>query len=325
MANDVTPDPQAPSSAKRGRSKARSGDPVRVMGVSLSHPDRVLWPRSADLDAPITKADLAGYFEAVGAWMLDHIRGRPCSVIRAPEGLNGQTLFQRHGIIGASNLLEQVVLVGEARPFLQVGRVEALAALAQMGVIELHPWNCRAGDPETPGRLVFDLDPGPGLDLDDVVDAAHDVKGRLEALGLIAFCKSTGGKGLHVVSPLAKTHGLTWDQAKSFARNLARQMAADHPARYVATMSKARREGRIFVDYLRNARMATAVAPLSPRAREGAGVSMPLTWDQVRKGLDPMRFTLRTVPDLLKTTEAWADYGKAARPLPGATGVVGKV
>jgi bifunctional non-homologous end joining protein LigD len=322
------PSPQNGKTAQKRKTgaPATSSALVRASNIKLTNPDKILWPET-DMTRAITKQDLADYMAAVAGSMMPHIKGRPCSILRTPDGIGGMTFFQRHADKGASNLITQVKFGDDKKRYIQFDRPEALIAAAQSGATELHPWNCQPFDLETPGRLVFDLDPAPDLEFDAVIAAAKEMKQLLEALGLTTFCKTTGGKGLHVVTPLAKPRGgggLRWPEAKAFAREVCAQMAAHSPDLYLIRMSKKEREGRIFLDYLRNDQTATAVAPYSPRARPGATVSMPLKWTQVRKGLDPKAFTILTVPSLIAKPDPWTDYAKSGGSFAAAAKKLGR-
>ncbi len=318
-AAEVTEAPQSPTDLSGSTPPAKATTTVKpptrggkgkvvVAGVTISSPDKVLWP-AHDGHPPITKADLARYYEAAADRILPHVGDRPTSIIRAPDGITGETFFQRHAMAGSNPRLK-LIDVKARTPYVAAVDVGGLVAIAQSGGLELHPWGCAPNQPEVPDQITFDLDPDAGLDFADVIAAARVVKAKLDALGLPAFVKTTGGKGLHIVVPI-KTDTrsrVTWDQNKAFAKAVAEAIRADAPDRFTTTLAKKARGGKIFIDYLRNGRMATAVAPWSPRARAGAGIAFPLSWGQVKAGLDPTGFSLWTYPALLKKPNPWESF-----------------
>ena len=298
--------------------KIKGGKEPEITGIRISHPDKELWPATKTVKA-VTKLDLAHFYETIASRILPHIEGRPLSMVRAPDGIEGQHFFQRHALPGATHFRE-IKAEGERKPFVSVDTEEALVALAQAGVLELHPWGSKPGEPETPARLVFDLDPAPDLRFDAVIAAAKELRERVSACGLEPYLKTTGGKGLHVTAAIkgSPRHKPTWPEAKNFTQLLCKLMERDSPKKYTTTLAKKARGGKIFLDYLRNDHFATAVAPWSPRAREGAPVAMPLEWSKLRGGLDPSRFNVGNAASWLKGSDPWKDLDRSAHPLDAA-------
>lgn len=282
-----------------------------VAGVRLSNPDKVLYPEQG-----ITKSDLAAYYEKVAERVLPHVAYRPVTMVRCPTGRQKKCFYQRHAGSGVLDQLREVTVPGFEEPYLYLTDLPGLIAMVQMGVLEMHPWGVRVENPDRADRVIFDLDPGEGTGFGEVVRAAKEVRERLAALGLESFVKTTGGKGLHVVVPVEATE--PWPAVKGFARRVSAEMAADSPQRYLTRISKAEREGRIFIDYLRNDPTSTAVAPYSTRSRAGAPVAMPLRWDQLTKSLDPCDYTIRTVPAKIARQKAdpWAEMLEVKQLLP---------
>jgi bifunctional non-homologous end joining protein LigD len=286
--------------------------------MTLTHPDRVLWP-----DVGLTKQGLAEFYTEIADWVLPEIVDRPLSLVRCPDGTGGKCFFQKHAWAGLDEKLVRRVMVGDDEA-LAIRDLPGLLALVQASVLEIHPWGSKLRSPERPDRLTFDLDPGEGVGFDTVAAGALEVRERLSALGLESLVKTTGGKGLHVVVPLKPKAG--WDEAKAFCGALAASMAADAPERYVATLAKRVRAGRIFVDYLRNGRGATAVAAYSTRARPGAPVATPLSWDELPSLRAGNAYRVATLPARLDHLPAdpWAAMDDMARPLPTRVGRRGK-
>lgn len=281
------------SSKSKSSSNATCNKPP-LAGVRLSNPGRVLYP-----DLGVTKRDLAEYFEAVAEVMLPHIVDRPLTLVRCPQGRQRKCFYQKHANESMPEPVTSITVPEKSGTvqYVAVNDVAGLITLAQLGVLEIHPWGSRADKLDRPDRLIFDLDPGDGVPWSDLIESAIDLRARLEDLGLQVFIRTTGGKGLHLVAPL--TRRSDWEDVKGFARAIANKLTQRFPKRYIATSSKAKRKGLIYVDYLRNDSGATAIASYSTRARPGATVATPLHWDELSPSLQPQDFNTRTVPEQL--------------------------
>jgi bifunctional non-homologous end joining protein LigD len=297
----------APVRPAQKPAQKKKGDMVGK--VKLTHPDRVYWE-----EGNITKRDLAEYYKEVWPWMKPHLVGRPIALLRCPEGADtGQCFFQKHATAGiGTEFLHLVPEKGDK--IISVDDLDGLISLAQSGVLEIHTRGTTIDHREEADRLVFDLDPGPDTGWEDVVAAARDVRERLESIKLKTFLKTSGGKGLHVVLPIKPT---PWDVAKEFTHTVAAAMEADAPDKYVASATKAKRNKRIFVDYLRNSREATAVAPYSTRARPGAPVSVPIDWSELSSLKSANQYTVKNVMQRLSgRKDPWATIGRMKQALP---------
>lgn len=313
-ARDVTREtPAAPPSSQPSVRKKPGASQSLVGGVAISHPDRVLYPGTG-----ITKRQVAEYYEAVAEWMVPHVEARPLTLVRCPQGIAHGCFYMKHSKVWAPEALERVNIqektkVGE---YLIANDAAGLISLAQMDVLEIHTWNSRYPLVELPDRVVFDLDPGAKVTWTQVVDAARLVRRLLGKAGLASFPKTTGGRGVHVVVPLVPK--ADWRACLAFARELAELIEAREPALYTTAFAKAGREGKILVDYLRNNRTNTSIAAYSTRAREGAPVSVPVRWEELKDSLDPAAFTIESVPRRLARLrkDPWAEYWTTRQTLP---------
>jgi bifunctional non-homologous end joining protein LigD len=314
---ETRPMPSRDAATKTKRKAAAEPVSSTVAGIAISHPDKLYFP-----DAGITKIEVARYHERMASWMLPHLEGRPLSLVRCPDGWKQQCFYQKHADRSVNAAVERInVPEGDGTAmYLSAGSAEALVALVQWGVLELHPWGSRKPRLDRPDRLIFDFDPDEGVDWKNLVTGVELLRTLLGELELEGFLKTTGGKGLHVVVPIRPT--LDWEQAKGFTRAVANFMANTFPDRFTATVSKARRKGKTLVDYLRNAEGATAIAPYALRARANAPVSMPIAWEELAGDVRFDYFNLRNAERRLaqQKRDPWRDFTKTRQTITRAHG-----
>ncbi len=301
---------KSPVQKKASSNNAKNG--VSVAGVRLTNPDRVLYPEQG-----LTKRDLAEYYERIADWILPYVARRPLTLVRCPQGHTSKCFYQKHLTGEMPDAVHGVMVKekGKREEYVMIEDLAGLVSLVQMGVLEIHPWPARKDKLERPDYLVFDLDPGEGVEWRAVVQGAKDIRARLESVGLISYLRTSGGKGLHVVVPIARRHA--WDELKQFAKSVADTMTREAPGRYIATMSKVRRHGKVYIDYLRNQRGATAIASYSTRARTGAPVAVPLTWDELSARTRADMYNISNLPRRLEkqSRDPWEGFFSARQSL----------
>jgi bifunctional non-homologous end joining protein LigD len=302
-----------PPSPRRGvgASGQAPGGP-EVAGVVITHPDRALYR-----EPKLTKLDVARYYASIADRVVPHVAGRPLTLVRCPEGIAGTCFFMKHSKLWAPPALRRVRIKEKTKlgEYLIADDISAIVSLAQMDVLEIHTWNSVFEDVERPNRIVFDLDPGEDVEWASVVRGARMIRDALAALQLDSYVKTTGGRGLHVVVPL--TPLADWSQCLEFSRALSERFEEAQPELYTTAFARAGRERKILIDYLRNNRTNTSIAAYSTRARAGAPVSTPITWDELRTSLNPGSFTVLTVPKRLAKlkSDPWLGYWKARQKL----------
>lgn len=294
-----------------GSSKIKKNPPASL----LTHPNKVMYPKWK-----IVKQDIANYYNEIQDWILPYVRNRPLSIVRCPEGLNGECFYQKHLPHVKSKELKAIVIQEKSKmanmPYLD--SIEGLIELVQINALELHPWSARIDNIEKPDYLTFDLDPGEGVIWKEMVRAAFHIKEEFETLGLQTFVKTTGGKGLHIVIPIQRRYD--WETTGNFAQAFARHLVLKYPEYYIDNMSKAKRKGKIFIDYLRNRRGATAIAAYSLRANEMASISTPLAWEELSPKITSAHFTIKNIVKRLHkiAQDPWADFYALKQKLPGS-------
>ena len=302
--------------AKRamGRAPVPGDSSPAVVGVRISHPDRVIYP-----DLGTSKIQLARYYERIADWIIPHVAGRPLTLVHCPAGIAEPCHYLKHAKAWGPSALRRVRIKEKTKigEYLVADSIEAVVSLAQMGIVEIHTWNSTADEVERPNRLVWDLDPGPEVLWKQVVKAAELVRDVLTTLKLKSWVKTTGGRGLHVVVPLKPK----WTVAEclDFSRAVSEAIASTDRDAYTTAFAKAGREHKVLIDYLRNNRTNTSVCAFSPRARPRATVSMPLGWSELRE--PPDRWTILTAPRRLARIreDPWADYWESAEIISAAS------